>query len=102
MACFKPTKGPAFPLTSSLFLALQLLRRAATYSLRKIPITAPQDATLTDLLDGKGVQLAQVTWIIPNGASSDHALANDGSGPSWIASIVNSIRNSPYCATCAL
>jgi phospholipase C len=47
-------------------------------------------------------QLAQVTWIIPNGASSDHALANDGSGPSWVTSIVNSIGNSPYWANTAI
>jgi phospholipase C len=47
-------------------------------------------------------QLQQVSWVIPDGASSDHALSNDGSGPSWVASIVNAIGNSPYWANTAI
>jgi putative transposase len=38
-------RSPHEAFLASLFLALQLLRRAATYSPRKIPITAPQDAS---------------------------------------------------------
>lgn len=41
-------------------------------------------------------QLAQVSWVMPDGLFSDHAIANDGSGPSWVASIVNAIGNSQY------
>jgi phospholipase C len=37
-----------------------------------------------------------VTWVIPNGKSSDHAGGNDNAGPSWVASVVNAIGNSPY------
>jgi phospholipase C len=48
---------------------------------------------LTDIAQS---QLASVSWVIPTGAESDHATANDGSGPSWVASIVNAIGNSPY------
>jgi phospholipase C len=43
-----------------------------------------------------------VTWFIPGGLSSDHAVANDGSGPSWVSSIVNAIGNSPYWANTAI
>lgn len=46
--------------------------------------------------------LAQVTWVIPNGQESDHAHVNDGSGPSWVASVVNAIGNSSYWADTAI
>jgi phospholipase C len=54
---------------------------------------------LTDITDG---QLPAVSWVIPTGRQSDHALVNDGSGPSWVASIVNAIGNSPYWSNTAI
>jgi phospholipase C len=54
---------------------------------------------LTDIASG---QLAQVSWLIPGGASSDHAQINEGSGPSWVASIVNAIGQSDYWANTAI
>jgi len=48
---------------------------------------------LTDINNG---QLANVTWVIPSGRSSDHPGSSDGSGPSWVASVVNAIGNSQY------
>lgn len=54
---------------------------------------------LTDIANG---QLASVTWVIPSGAASDHAGTNDGSGPSWVASVVNAIGNSSYWANTAI
>jgi phospholipase C len=62
-------------------------------------VIIPQTNVLTDIANG---QLAQVTWVIPDGRASDHALSNDGSGPSWVASIVNAIGNSPYWANTAI
>jgi phospholipase C len=47
-------------------------------------------------------QLPQVSWVIPDGAHSDHAKGNDGTGPAWVASIVNSIGNSEYWANTAI
>jgi phospholipase C len=41
-------------------------------------------------------QLQQVSWVIPDGKDSDHALSNNGCGPSWVTSIVNAIGNSQY------
>ena len=41
-------------------------------------------------------QLPAVSWVIPDGRSSDHPRANDGSGPSWVAAIVNAIGTSQY------
>ena len=62
-------------------------------------VIIPQTKVLEDIANG---QLAQVTWIIPDGSSSDHSYLSDGSGPSWVASIVNSIGNSPYWANTAI
>jgi phospholipase C len=62
-------------------------------------VIIPQTRVLTDIANN---QLAAVTWVIPNGQASDHAGLNDGSGPSWVASIVNAIGSSPYWANTAI
>ncbi len=54
---------------------------------------------LTDIGNG---YLANVTWITPSSASSDHALHNNGSGPSWVASVVNAIGESKYWNSTAI
>jgi phospholipase C len=62
-------------------------------------VAIPQTQVLTDITSG---HLAQVSWVIPDGKSSDHALSNDGSGPAWVAAIVNAIGNSAYWANTAI
>ena len=54
---------------------------------------------LTDVASG---QLAAVTWVIPDGPYSDHAGFNDGTGPSWVASVVNAIGNSSFWSSTAI
>jgi phospholipase C len=54
------------------------------------------------LLDIAAGQLAPVSWVIPAGQASDHPGLNDGSGPSWVASIVNAIGSSPYWSKTAI
>jgi phospholipase C len=54
---------------------------------------------ITDITSG---QLAAVSWVIPNGKSSDHAGDNDGTGPSWVAAIVNAIGQSQYWGNTAI
>jgi phospholipase C len=54
---------------------------------------------LTDISNN---QLPSVAWVIPSAANSDHALETDGSGPSWVASIVNAIGNSAYWSNTAI
>lgn len=49
------------------------------------------------LTDIGNCKLAQVSWVVPDGLASDHAGATDGSGPSWVSSIINKIGSSP-CA----
>jgi phospholipase C len=53
----------------------------------------PADA-LRDISDCK---LQSLSWVVPTGQNSDHAILNDGGGPSWVASIVNAIGNSAAC-----
>jgi phospholipase C len=48
---------------------------------------------LTDIKRG---QLPAVSWVIPLWWESDHAGSPVSVGPSWVASIVNAIGNSPY------
>jgi phospholipase C len=58
-----------------------------------------QTKVFTDITNN---QLAQVTWVIPTGQESDHPLSTDGSGPSWVAQIVNTIGTSQYWSNTAI
>ena len=47
--------------------------------------------------------LPAVSWVIPDGADSDHPGQKTGdTGPSWVASVVNAIGGSPYWQTSAI
>jgi phospholipase C len=62
-------------------------------------VIIPQTQVFADIASG---QLAQVSWIMPGGLQSDHPSSSDGSGPSWVAAIVNAIGNSAYWANTAI
>ncbi|HTA37498.1 MAG TPA: alkaline phosphatase family protein [Candidatus Acidoferrales bacterium] len=62
-------------------------------------VIAPPGTFLTDI-NTKG--LAAVTWITPTSAASDHAPETDGSGPSWVAAVVNAIGQSKYWDSTAI
>jgi phospholipase C len=47
-------------------------------------------------------RLAGVSWVIPEWVESDHAGSNNGSGPLWVASVVNAIGKSSYWANTAI
>jgi phospholipase C len=59
----------------------------------KKDVRAPQSWILYDISAGR---LANVSWVTPNLQESDHAGQTNGSGPSWVASVVNEIGNSQY------
>jgi phospholipase C len=40
--------------------------------------------------------LPAVSWVIPSSINSDHAGNKTDNGPSWVASIVNAVGQSPY------
>ena len=53
----------------------------------------------TDILrDIASCNMAQVNWVIPNGAWSDHPGPNAQYGPSWVATVINALGNNPTCA----
>jgi phospholipase C len=62
-------------------------------------VIIPSQQVLTDIANH---QLAQVNWVIPTGQESDHPTQNDGSGPSWVASVVNAVGNSSYWSDTAI
>jgi phospholipase C len=56
-------------------------------------VRAPSSRILADVHSG---DLASVTWVTPDADDSDHARVSNGSGPSWVASVVNTIGESTY------
>jgi phospholipase C len=56
-------------------------------------VVAPSSQVLKDISAGR---LAGVVWVTPTSKSSDHAGSTDGSGPSWVASVVNAVGKSKY------
>ncbi len=57
------------------------------------------DIKTADVLTDIGnCKLKAVSWVVPTGLESDHPTGTDGSGPSWVASIVNAVGNQPKCA----
>jgi phospholipase C len=62
-------------------------------------VVSPQTQVLNDVQNGA---LAQVSWVTPTAEESDHADINDGTGPSWVSSVVNAIGQSKYWNTTAI
>ena len=62
-------------------------------------VIVPSSGVLTDIAEHR---LADVVWVTPTKAASDHPKDNNGSGPSWVASVVNAIGQSQYWNTTAI
>jgi phospholipase C len=62
-------------------------------------VVGPPARVLRDVRKGR---LANVVWVTPTAAASDHAGSTNGTGPSWVASIVNAIGKSPYWTSTAI
>ncbi len=70
----------------------------AVLSVRQSPqfrydVVSPPARILSDIKNG---DLANVVWVTPTGASSDHAGQTDGTGPSWVAAVVNAVGKSKF------
>jgi phospholipase C len=50
------------------------------------------------LKDIKECKLAQVSWITPTHEASDHPRMTNGTGPGWVAALVNALGTNPACA----
>ncbi|HEY1867473.1 MAG TPA: alkaline phosphatase family protein [Candidatus Cybelea sp.] len=56
-------------------------------------VISPPSQFLKDVQAGK---LRTVSWVTPTWANSDHAGSGSKTGPSWVASIVNTVGQSKY------
>jgi phospholipase C len=63
-------------------------------------VIMPEKKIFKDIQTGS---LAGVSWVIPDGANSDHAgLAKRDTGPSWVAQVVNAIGKSRFWKSTAI
>jgi phospholipase C len=62
-------------------------------------VISPQTRILNDVQNGA---LADVSWVTPDWQDSDHTGSGYNRGPSWVASIVNAIGESPYWQSTAI
>jgi phospholipase C len=62
-------------------------------------VISPQTKVLRDARDG---DLAGVSWVTPDWIDSDHTGSGYNRGPSWVASIVNAVGESPYWSSTAI
>jgi len=62
-------------------------------------VITPETTILSDISGGS---LAAVSWVMPSALESDHATSNNGSGPAYVASIVNAVGASKYWNTTAI
>ena len=69
--------------------AIETIREGPSYE----NVRWPSAQVLKDIASDR---LAEVTFVTPSAAESDHAGKNNGTGPSWVASIVNAIGKSSY------
>jgi phospholipase C len=76
--------------------AIAHLRYSKSYASH---VVAPPKTVLTDIAQGR---LADVVWVTPTAKASDHAGVTDGTGPSWVASVVNAIGESRYWNSTAI
>jgi phospholipase C len=88
------SSNPAFVLSA--FQAIRQIRFGDDW---KKKVISPQTQVITDIKHG---QLAQVTWIVPDFAHSDHPGAGSGEGPDWVGSIVNAIGESQFWKSTAI
>jgi phospholipase C len=58
---------------------------------RRVIIEPSPIPIFSDIAQGN---LPAVSWVIPTGQASDHAGGNIGTGPSWVAALVNAIGES--------
>ncbi|MBV8067687.1 MAG: hypothetical protein JO113_06900 [Candidatus Eremiobacteraeota bacterium] len=62
-------------------------------------IVTPPTQFLTDVANGK---LADVTWVTPTCADSDDVGCGAGTGPAWVAAVVNAVGESKFWDTTAI
>jgi phospholipase C len=77
------------------FSAIRSVRYGPDWS----KVTSPETTVLSDIAAGK---LPAVSWVSPDMQNSDHPASGGNTGPSWVASVVNAIGESPYWQSSAI
>ena len=62
-------------------------------------VITPQSRFISDVFEGT---LANVTWITPICADSDHVACGGGYGPDWVATLVNAVGSSAFWDSTAI
>jgi phospholipase C len=97
------TKGPdlqdAGSRGSGIWSAYQAIKHIYRGPDWKENVISPPSRFVTDVGSG---ELRAVTWITPTYANSDHGGSGSKSGPSWVASLVNAIGESPFWDSTAI
>lgn len=62
-------------------------------------VISPPSQFLRDVNSGV---LAEVTFVTPTAKASDHAGITDGTGPAWVASVVNAVGESQFWTSTAI
>ena len=88
----KVTAGRLF----SAFDAIAAVRYGSEWTTNVI---SPQTQIYSDIEYG---QLANVSWVMPDMKDSDHPGQPTDNGPAWVASVVNTIGESPYWNSTAI
>jgi len=63
---------------------------------------SPATATSCPSAPPGGPSFPAVSWVIPDGLDSDHYNGPTDGGPDWVASVVNSVGESPYWKSTAI
>lgn len=86
-------QGPDFGQVWNAYDAVAHIRYGPAWATN---IVTPETQILHDVRRGT---LANVTWVVPSWADSDHALSLSDTGPSWVTAVVDAIGQSRFWST---
>jgi phospholipase C len=90
---------PAIGSSGSIWNAFDAIAPVRDGSEWNTNVSSPETNIFNDISNGA---LPAMSWVIPDGANSDHPNKGSDAGPSWVASIVNAIGQSQYWNSCAI
>jgi phospholipase C len=90
-----PLRGDFGGVAWTAFDAIKPIRYGADWA----NVVTPANAFLSDIAAGT---LANVTWIVPDFADSDHPSSKSATGPSWVTSLVNAVGESRFWKSTAV
>jgi phospholipase C len=91
--------APAVGKAGYVWSAFDAIRRVRFGSEWTTNVISPDTQVLTDIQNG---ELAQVTWVVPDNAYSDHPGGGTAEGPDWVANVTNAIGASQFWNSTAI